>query len=322
MKKQPGKKIILLAGPTGVGKTALSIMLAKLLNGEIISTDSIQVYRGMDIGSAKVSKKERDSVPHHLIDIRHVQEPFNVVDFYYEARQVCDSILARNKVPILVGGAGFYFKTFVSGPPPGPPSVKEIRAQIEAQMAEQGVLSMYEKLHEYDPEYAGTISSKDIHKIVRAFEIITLTGAPVSACKWAMSKARPDKSTAEEYVYMGWFLSLPRDILHQRINERCDAMLAEGFVEEVKALKQEGIQKNPSAARSIGYAQCLKFLESNQSMEEYNAFVADFKTASRRYVRRQCTWFKKDPLFDVLDINGKNLQILAEELADNFANNH
>jgi tRNA dimethylallyltransferase len=240
------KKIILLAGPTACGKTTLSLMLAKNLCGEIVSADSMQVYRGMDIGTAKVSQEEQAKVPHHLIDIRNVNEPFNVVDFYYEARLCCDSILARNRVPIVVGGSGFYFRTLLYGPPSGPPSIPEVRAGLEEEMKQNGAEKLFRRLMEYDPDYAATITPNDRVKIIRGLEIITLTGQKVTSHAWNRNQAIPD------YEFHAWFLHRPKEILYPRIDLRCEAMLDEGLIDEVKALEQQGLRSNPSASQAIG----------------------------------------------------------------------
>lgn len=155
-----------------------------MLKGEIVSADSIQVYKGMDIGTAKVSAEDQARIPHHLIDIRQLHDTFNIVDFYYEARQSCESILARGKVPIVVGGSGFYFRALLYGPPGGPPPMPDLRMVLEEEMEHLGSEALYERLKEYDPVYAATITPHDRQKIVRALEIVTLTGEKVSKLQW------------------------------------------------------------------------------------------------------------------------------------------
>jgi tRNA dimethylallyltransferase len=311
-KKNQSRKVILLAGPTGCGKTALSLMLAEALCGEIISADSMQVYQGMDIGTAKVSFQDRERIPHHLIDIRHLQENFNVVDFYYEARQCCESILARGKVPIIVGGSGFYFRALLYGPPNGPPSIPEVRQQLEEEMKEKGSEVLFDRLKDLDPAYASTITNRDRHKIVRALEIITLTGEKVSKLSW-----KRDKTTLD-YDFRCWFLYRPREILYKRIEERCEQMIKEGFLEEVKALENQGLCSNVSASQAIGYRQCLDYLQTAQTPQDFERFLHMFKTASRQYAKRQFTWFRKEPLFRWLNVEVHDFEIAMDMIIQDF----
>lgn len=303
------KKVILLAGPTGCGKTALSLLLAEMLGGEIVSADSMQVYRGMDIGTAKVSLAERERIPHHLIDIRHVQERFNVVDFYYAAKQCCDSILARDRVPIVAGGSGFYFRTFLYGPPVGPPSFPDLRSNLEEEANQLGSAFLYQRLKDIDPDYAATITPNDRQKIIRALEIVTLTGKTVSSHEW--KKGLP----LADYAYHCWFIHRPRSVLYPSIDARCEFMLEIGLIDEVKNLKKQGLENNPSASQAIGYRQCLDFLNTSQNEAAYKEFVRKFKAASRQYAKRQFTWFRKEPLFNWLDVDVHDLEIAAEMIA-------
>ncbi|MCH9608895.1 MAG: tRNA dimethylallyltransferase [Chlamydiales bacterium] len=311
--KTKPKKVILLSGPTACGKSALAILLAELLGGEIISADSMQVYRGMDIGTAKVSKEEQEHIPHHLIDIRDVQEDFNVVDFYYEARQCCESILARDKVPIICGGTGFYFHTFLYGPPSGPPSVPEIRHEIEMEMQVRGSQSLYEELKRADPEYAETITPNDKHKIIRALEIIHLTGEKVSALEWK------EKALLKDYACHCWFIYRPRSLLYPIIDARCEQMLELGLIDEVKELDKKGLKNNLSAAQAIGYRQCLDYLETSQTEEEYARFVTQFKTASRKLAKRQFTWFRKEQIFKWINVDIHDPETVAEIIAQEYS---
>lgn len=306
------QKLILLAGPTACGKSQLALMLAELVGGEIISADSMQVYRGMDIGTAKASLEERERIPHHLIDIRSIQESFNVVDFYFEARQAIDSILARGRVPIVVGGSGFYFRVLIYGPPKGPPSVAPVREALEEEMRRVGSPLLYERLRQSDPDYAATISPQDRQKIVRALEIITLTGGRVTNHQWKQ------RSPLSDYAYHAWFIYRSRALLYASIDARCDQMLRAGLLEEVQRLEKQGLRTNPSVAQAIGYRQCLDFLDTPQSAQDYDAFVKKFKTASRHYAKRQFTWFRREPLFHWLDIDLHDMEITAEMIAREY----
>ncbi|MEZ5315533.1 MAG: tRNA (adenosine(37)-N6)-dimethylallyltransferase MiaA [Chlamydiales bacterium] len=310
--KCPSPKVILLAGPTGSGKTELSLILAEMLKGEIVSADSIQVYRGMDIGTAKVSEKDRLRIPHHLIDIRHIQESFNVVDFYFEAKQSINSILARNRIPIVVGGSGFYFRVLINGPPQGPPSFSDLRDALKKEMDTLGHEAMYQRLKKADPKYAASITANDRQKVIRALEILILTGDKVSKIQWTRQSAYRD------YTYHSWFIYHPREILYPNLDIRCEQMIEAGLIEEVEELETQGLRMNVSASQAIGYRQCLTFLESSKSPQEYKNFLQKFKIASRHYAKRQFTWFRKEPIFQWLDINVHDLEIIAEIIADEF----
>lgn len=310
--RTPPKKIILIAGPTACGKSDLGLLLAELLNGEIISADSMQVYRGMDIGTAKVSQEEQERIPHHLIDTRNIQDSFNVVDFYFEARQCIESILARGRVPLIVGGSGFYFRALLYGPPSGPPSVTEVREELEKEANLIGYAGLFERLKGLDPVYAATITPNDRHKVIRALEIVTLTGDKVSNQKWKRTVPLPD------YAYHCWFIYRPRTVLYPAIDKRCEKMLEMGLLDEVKKLEKQGLRTNTSASQAIGYRQCLDYLQTSQSEEEYKKFVQQFKTASRHYAKRQFTWFRKEPLFHWLNVDAHDLEIAAEMIAKEF----
>lgn len=290
------KRVIVLSGPTCCGKSKLAMELAQAMDGEIISADSMQVYRSMDIGTAKPPQKDRLLVPHHLIDIRDVQESFNVVDFYYEARQTCQQILDRGNVPIIAGGSGFYLHALLYGPPSGPPSVPEVRKSLEDEMQKLGSEALYARLVELDPLYAKSITKNDKQKIVRALEIMALTHKPVSKLSWK-ERRRP-----QSYDFRCWFLYRPKEKLYERIDRRCERMLKDGFLEEVKRLEEEGIRQNSSAAQAIGYRQALDFLRTPQTSDDYNQFVESFMRATRQYAKRQFTWFRKEPLFRWLDV--------------------
>lgn len=293
----PKKRVIVIAGPTGVGKSDFALQLAKEIGGEIVSADSMQVYRGMDIGTAKVTIEQRLEIPHHLIDIRNIDEPFNVVDFAFEARQCCKKILDRDGVPIVVGGSGFYLHSLIYGPPSGPPPMPDVRKSLQDELEALGSEALYERLRKLDPKYANTITKFDKQKIVRALEIIKLTGDPVSHNIWK------GHTTPKTFDFRCWFLHRPRKLIYDRIDVRCEEMVKEGFLEEVKRLDKEGIRNNSSAAQSIGYRQALDYLTTNQTEEDYKNFLKEFKQASRRYVKRQFTWFRKEPIFHWLDMD-------------------
>jgi len=310
---RPGrKKIVVIAGPTAVGKSQLALIIAKAIGGEIISADSMQVYRGMDIGTAKATLAERQHVPHHLIDSRDLDETFNVVEYYQEACQAMKEILDKAAVPIIVGGTGFYIHSLIYGPPSGPPSDPKLRKMLEDEMDSKGTLILFERLKECDPTYAATITPHDRHKIVRALEIIAITRKPVSQLPPVTS------DNADMYDFRCWFTYMPKEVLYPRIEMRCDKMIAEGFLEEVKRLEKEGLSKNSTASQAIGYRQCLEYLNSPQSQEDWDRFVNTFKQASRRYAKRQFTWFRKEPLFRWLNIASLSVEMAAELMIQDY----
>jgi len=308
---QRKKRVIVLAGPTGVGKTQVSLMIARAIGGEIVSADSMQVYRGMDLGTAKVKVEEMGGIRHHLIDSRDLDETFNVVDFYHEASQAFHEIFARDHVPIVVGGTGFYMHALIYGPPKGPASVPEVREKLEAEMFHSGPLALYERLKTLDPEYAKTITFRDRQKIIRALEIISLTHQKVSYFEKSVE-------ISKEYDFRCWFLYMPKETLYPRLEKRCDQMIAEGFLEEVKKLDHLGIRDNSSASQAIGYRQCLDFLSSPRSADDWAHFIESFKQASRRYAKRQFTWFRKEPLFRWLNIDQVGLDHAIEAIIQDY----
>ena len=306
------RRAILIAGPTASGKTHLSLSIAQLVGGEVISADSMQVYRGMDIGTAKASVDERALIAHHLIDIREIDEPFNVAEFYNCCQDSIHAIITRENVPIIVGGSGFYIHALLYGPPAGPPSVPDLRDQLDRQMRELGPEVLYERLQLLDPEYAATISEKDRHKITRALEIMALSDQRVS------DFPKVSQCLGDEYDFRCWFIYYSRESLYARIEKRCDEMIKAGFLDEVKRLDQSGIRLNSSASQAIGYRQALQFLDSPQTKEDYDQFIAGFKRASRHFAKRQFTWFRKEPLFRWLNIEEHTPERIQEIILQDF----
>jgi tRNA dimethylallyltransferase len=306
------KRVIVIAGPTASGKTQLSLSLAQSIGGEIVSADSMQVYRGMDIGTAKVSPASRSLIAHHMIDICDLDEPFNVAEFYYRAQDVFHDILARDNVPIVVGGSGFYIHALLYGPPAGPPSSPDVRDLLEKQMRDLGPEILFERLQMLDPVYAATISENDRHKIIRALEIIALSDRKVSEFP------KPNKLQEQEFDFRAWFIYYPREKLYSRIEARCEEMIGQGFLNEVRFLEDKGLRLNPSASQAIGYAQALKFLDSPQGEADLQEFILQFKKASRHYAKRQFTWFRKEPIFRWLNIEELDHERLKELILQDF----
>ncbi|MEN9655000.1 MAG: tRNA dimethylallyltransferase [Chlamydiota bacterium] len=306
------KRVLVIAGPTASGKTELSIALSQVVGGEVISADSMQVYRGMDIGTAKPTPEQRLLIAHHMIDVCDLHESFNVAEFYGRTQESLRSIVLRDNVPIVVGGSGFYIHTLLYGAPAGPPSDPDVRKQLEKQMHDMGPEALYQRLQQLDPEYASTLSTRDRHKIIRALEIIALSELPVSHFQKAKE---PEESL---YDYRCWFLYYPRERLYARIDSRCDEMIRKGFLDEVKELETKGLRGNGSASQAIGYRQALAFLDSDQTDDNYITFVTHFKRATRQFAKRQFTWFRKEPLFRWLNIEEHSPDRLKELILQDF----
>ncbi|MCB1213653.1 MAG: tRNA (adenosine(37)-N6)-dimethylallyltransferase MiaA [Chlamydiia bacterium] len=304
-------RAIVIAGPTGVGKSALAMELARELKGEILSADSMQVYCGMNIGTAKPTLEERCRVRHHLLDIRCVSDGFSAVDFYYEASMACRDICRRNQVPIIVGGSGFYLHTLFYGPPEGPPSIPSVRQKTEKRCDECGVQSLYEELLQVDPDYALTISCHDRHKIIRGLEVIQITKKPVSSYSWS------ERSRRTDIDFRCWYLHRPRESLYRRIDERCDQMIEDGLIEEVERLLKEGLEENKTAANAIGYRQVIEYLRSES--RDLTALKDVFKRATHRYAKRQQTWFKgRGEEYRWLDLDAFDQEIIQAKIVNDY----
>lgn len=272
-------KVIAIVGPTAVGKTSLSIDLAKRFNGEIISGDSMQVYRGLDIGTAKVTVEEMEGIPHHLIDVRDIDERYSAADFQKAARQAIQEISQRNKLPIIVGGTGLYIQSllwdFKLGSE-GEPEDDSLREKYEAFAEKNGNQALWKKLQIVDSLAAEKIHYNNRKKIVRALEVFELTGHSI-----LKPKDRPKK------LYDSFLIGLNTDraVLYQRINQRVDLMVERGLLSEVEMLA-----KNPNvqAAQGIGYKELFPYLAGDSSLSES---LEEVKLHSRRYAKRQLTWF-------------------------------
>ena len=279
--------IITVVGATATGKSDLALDLAGRLGGEIINTDSMQFYRGMDIGTAKLPIDERRGIPHHLIDILDVTEEANVQDFQARARAAIADIRGRGLWPILVGGSGLYVRAAVDHMEfPGTDS--EVRARLEAEVATDRWM-LHQKLRELDPKAAEKITVNDQRRIARALEVIELTGRPFSA-------QLPDYQEIEPTIHLG--LSMDRAILHERIATRVDLMWEHGWVDEVTRLLDVGLAEGKTASRAIGYAQIQRHLAG-----ELTAAEAKEETTirTRQFARRQDTWFRRDPRIRWID---------------------
>ena len=272
------EKIVVIVGPTAVGKTALSIELAKKFNGEIISGDSMQVYRQLDIGTAKASSIEQDGIPHYLINCREIGDSYSVSDFQKEGRQAIKEILAKGKVPIIVGGTGLYIQALLYDYELGSNDESpDIRKKYEQYAQENGHHKLWLLLEEKDPLAAGKIHFNNQKKIIRALEVVEKTGQSILT---------PKKEPKRLYDYFMIGLETDRQLLYKRINQRVDEMIEKGLLEEAQLLyNQELSQSN----QGIGYKEFFSYFEGNESFE---TAVEQVKQNSRRYAKRQLTWFK------------------------------
>jgi tRNA dimethylallyltransferase len=283
-----------IVGPTGAGKTTLALDLAQRLGAEIVNADSRQVYRGMDIGTAKPSAAERACVPHHLIDIRDPAEPLDVAGFAILARAAIDEIAARGRPPLVVGGSGLYLRALRGGIFRGPHASREIRDRLEQVAKERGVPHLHEQLRAIDPVAANRIGINDLYRIVRALEVFELTGEPISVHqqRHAFSGGGYDTLTVG--------VARERAELYDAINRRFDEMIAAGFVDEVRALLAAGYCLDRPPLASIGYKQIARHLRGELDLTDA---IAAAKQESRRLAKRQLTWFRADRDIVWLDRN-------------------
>jgi tRNA dimethylallyltransferase len=291
-------RVIAVVGPTATGKSALALALAHRLDGEIINADSMQLYRGMDIGTAKLTPQEREGVPHHLLDIWPVTQTASVADYQDRGRACIDDVLARGLTPVLVGGSGLYVRAVLDRIEfPGTDAT--VRAELESELAAVGAPALHERLAGIDPAAASAIAPANGRKIVRALEVIAVTGKPFTAALPAYD------APVFDAVQIG--LDLPTAALDARINRRVAAMLERGLVEEVRQLASEGLRAGVTASRALGYAQVLAALDGRISMD---AAVAQTSQGTRRFVRRQRSWFRRDPRIHWLDPSGPGPALL------------
>lgn len=276
-------KIVIVVGPTAVGKTALSIELAKKFNGEIISADSVQIYKGLDVGSAKVTNEEADGIVHHMLDIIDPTATYSVGDYAKQAREKIEEIASRNKTPIIVGGTGLYVNgiLFDLGSTCG--RSEEYRAELENIANKEGKDKLYQMLQEIDPESAAALHPNQKDRIIRALEIYHLTGK---------KKSENKNSTESRYDYILIGLTDDRDVLYERINNRVDKMMAAGLLEEVQKLIDQGLNLSHQSMQGIGYKETYSYLTGSCSKEE---FLDKLKQNSKNYAKRQFTFFKKMP---------------------------
>ena len=280
------RPLVILTGPTAVGKTALSIALAKAIGGEISSADSMQVYRHMDIGSAKIMPEEMEGVPHHLIDVLEPAEEFNVVVFQKLAKQAVEEIYSRGHIPILVGGTGFYIQALVYDIDFTENNEDTaLRQALEEQARREGADVLYERLRAVDPESCESIHAHNIKRVIRAIEFYEKTGKKIS------DHNREQRQNDSPYHFAFFVLTDSRDKIYQRIDERVDLMMAHGLMEEVRALRDRGCRRDMVSMQGLGYKELLACLEGEISLEEAVYLI---KRDTRHFAKRQLTWFRRE----------------------------
>ncbi len=308
------RPLVIIAGPTAAGKTALSVRLAKNVGGEIISADSMQVYRRMDIGTAKVTPEETEGVPHHLIDILEPSEPFNVYEFRNRVLKAMEEIYARGHLPVICGGTGFYIQSVLYdiafGDDAGSP---EVRSRLEKEMAELGPGAMHARLAACDPVSAAAIHENNRKRVIRALEYYELTGKRIS------EHNAEQRERTSPYDFLYYVLTMDRESLYARINYRVDLMVRDGLLDEVRALRDEGVPGDCTAMQGLGYRQVYDYLDGLCTFEEA---VERIKTETRHFAKRQLTWFKreKDAIWiRIEDYGGDRGRILRKMTEDTQA---
>ena len=282
------KKLVIITGPTAAGKTDLAIELAKQADGEIISADSMQVYRGMDIGTAKVKPDEMQGVKHHLIDVLEPEQDFNVYTWAGMARDAIDDITSRGKLPIIAGGTGFYIRALLYDcdfVPEDSALSDTIRKKYEAVLAEKGAGYLHKILSEIDKRSAEMIHENNTKRVIRALEYHDLTGRLIS------QDNEKNRSKESPYDFLYFVIDMPRDELYARIEARVDEMIKEGLVDEVEALRDRGLKKSDNSMQAIGYRQILSYLDGECELEDA---IEAIKTDTRHFAKRQLTWFRKE----------------------------
>jgi tRNA dimethylallyltransferase len=301
--------VLVLVGATASGKTGVSIPLAKMLDAEIISADSRQVYRYMDIGTAKPTSEDRAAVPHHFVDIRNPDEEYNAGIFGEDARREAGRISAGGKGVLVVGGSGLYVRSMVDGIFDGPPADPEFRERAEGRLAREGLGVLLEELGRIDPVTRARIDITKPRRVIRALEVFHATGEPISALQ-------EDRKVEIPFRPVIFGLAVERAELYLRIEARCDRMLEEGLEEEAAALEERGYASTLNALNTVGYAEVYALRRGEIAREE---MLRLFKQNSRRYAKRQGTWFRKDPRVIWIDAGAsRGASAVAEEIAERF----
>jgi tRNA dimethylallyltransferase len=296
-------RILVVTGLTGSGKTRFSIFLSRLLDGEIISADSRQLYRYMDIGTAKPSRAELEAVKHHFIDILNPDEDYNAGRFAKEARPVIDDIIARNRMPIVVGGSGLYIESLIDGFFEGPSADIDFRERYHERYKKEGGEVLLQELRIVDPDAASKMHPTNIRRIIRALEVYHITGTPISS----LQRDTKPIQCPTYFVALDW----DRELLYRNIDDRVEKMLDGGLIAEVESLQKQDYSKNLNALQTVGYKEVFQYLEGELTHDQ---MVELIKRNSRRYAKRQLTWFRPDTRIHWLPVDDTtNLELLAKK---------
>jgi len=288
------KEIIFLVGPTGIGKSAVAISLAKRINAEIVSCDSMQVYRKMDIITSKVALAQRKKIKHHLLGILDPDKEYDVAKYRKDALSICAKLFSKGKIPLVTGGTGLYYSIIIDGLFPSVPRDKRIRAKLNKQLALKGSVYLYKKLTEIDPQASGKIHPNDARRIIRAMEVYLKTGKRISVLQ------RNRIGLGQEYGIKVFGLNTERKFLYDQIGRRVDKMFDLGLINEVKRLLKQKLSK--TAACAIGIRQLKGYFDGLYSLNDARRLI---QRASRHYAKRQLTWFRKDKRIQWININKK-----------------
>ncbi len=299
-------QVVAIVGPTASAKTPLSLIIAERLQSEIVSADSRQVYRHLDIGTAKPPPEQLAKIPHHFVDILDPKDLYSAGEFAKAARNVCRTLARERKVPVVVGGSGLYVKALIDGMFDGPGRVEEIRRRLEMRWEEEGAMVLFEELRRLDPEAARRMDVSKKRRIIRALEVHAATGMPISA-------HHQSGRTEPEFAFVQFALNWPRSILYERINRRVDSMMQSGLLEEVKNLLAMGYDGRLNALNTVGYKEILEFVGGKIPTLEKAAEL--IKRNTRRFAKRQLTWFRADKRIRWIEVgDDPSLERIADEV--------
>ncbi|RMF89267.1 MAG: tRNA (adenosine(37)-N6)-dimethylallyltransferase MiaA [Nitrospinota bacterium] len=306
MRRERNRPVVLvLMGPTAVGKTTLALTLAQRLHTEIISADAIQVYKGMDIGTAKPTPAQRRLVPHHMIDLRTPDQPYSAAEYAKDAGGIVQRLWRAGKLPLVVGGSGLYIRALLQGVFPGPAANWEIRRSLYQQAEQEGREAVHARLQACDPEAAARIHPHDLYRTVRALEVYYQQGVPISTLQRQHATATP----RYQAILIG--LTRERPELYHRINERAQQMIEEGLVAETAFLLQQGYSPRLPPLQSLGYKQVIQFLQGKCSLQEAIRWI---QRDTRHYAKRQLTWMRKMPDLHWINLSGTASSEVVEQI--------
>jgi tRNA dimethylallyltransferase len=303
------KNVIVICGPTASGKTQISLLLSKLIDAEIINADSRQVYKYMDIGTAKPSIEERNIVPHHFVDIINPDEHYDAGLFGEQARIKISDIFQRNKIPVVVGGSGLYIRSLIDGLFEGPKRDENIRRDLEQRLKEKGADDLLDEIKRIDPETASKLTITTTHRIIRALEVFYLTKEP-------LTKLQKENKIQIDFIPSFYGIKWDREILYSRVNERARDMIYQGLIEECTELLSRGYNSNLKSMQTVGYKECFDYIEEKINYEEMIDLI---QKNTRHYVKRQFTWFNHDDRIQWINLKSeRDFQEKAAEIVNDF----